>query len=141
MKGRGVLKAACLSLSLSLSSLELQRKSSCVCPLVAQSRCPNQSSQHFLLSTRRQRFKSFIVKAIFVQHLSTWFRERLSKNDSGSWRTLKLLLPSCNNNNECLFKSVSPLRCFIWKFSSILLARQFTHYTGTFYAPSNVVWG
>lgn len=43
---------ASLSLSLFLLAGIVRRKLSCVCPLVAQSRCPNQFPQHFLLSTQ-----------------------------------------------------------------------------------------
>lgn len=57
-KEGGVLKATCLSLLAGMA----RRKLSCVCPLVAQSRCPNQFPQHFLLSTPHQRFKTLIVK-------------------------------------------------------------------------------
>lgn len=57
-KEEEVLKATCLSLLAGIA----RRKLSCVCPLVAQSRCPNQFPQHFLLSTQHQRLKAFIVK-------------------------------------------------------------------------------
>lgn len=57
-KEEEVLKATCLFLLAGI----VRRKLSCVCPLVAQSRCPNQFPPHFLLSTQYQRFKAFIVK-------------------------------------------------------------------------------
>lgn len=61
-----VLKATCLSLLAGM----VRRKLSCVCPLVAQSRCPNQFPQHFLLSTPHQRFKTLIVKSLKRKRIS-----------------------------------------------------------------------
>lgn len=47
---------------LSLLAGRVRRKLSCVCPVVAQSRCPNPFPQHFLLSTKHQRLKTFMIK-------------------------------------------------------------------------------
>lgn len=62
-----VLKVTCLSLLAGI----IRRKLSCGCPLVAQSRCPNQFPEHFLLSAQHQRFEPLVLQK--TKNLNTWF--------------------------------------------------------------------
>lgn len=103
----------------------VRRKLLCVCPLVAQSRCPNQIPQHFLLPTQQQTAQNFHCEKVKGQETSfmwlvprclTWRFEKGTsiKSQIEAKKTAILLKKNNCRHKSWLFMSMLPQYLYVF---------------------------